>query len=370
MRRGNGEGSVYQEKDGRWCAVVSLPTGGRKKFHARSRQEAADKLLAARRTVADGLPLPDQRQTVGDLLTTWLENTARLAVRPATFQSYWAIVRIHLIPALGRVRLAELTPQQVQRVLNEKSAAGLSPRRVDYIRAVLRRALNQAMRWGLVARNVATLVDAPKARRKKVNPFTPDEARAFLAAIRGDRLEALYAVALTVGLRQGEALGLRWDDVDLVSGALHVRHSLQRIGGTLTLVEPKTDRSNRVVPIPASLSARLSEHRERQTVERERAANLWSETDHVFTTVLGQPLDGSSVTHRFQKLLAAAGLRHQRFHDLRHACASLLLAQGVPARVVMEILGHSTVTLTLNTYSHVLPRSQRDALDGMDDLLG
>ena len=369
MRRGNGEGSVYQEKDGRWCAVVSLPTGGRKKFHARSRQEAADKLLSARRLVADGVPIPEQRQTVGELLTTWLDNTARVTVRPATFQSYSTIVRIHLVPTLGRVRLIDLTPQHVQRVLNAKSAEGLSPRRVDYIRAVLRRALGQAMRWGIVTRNVATLVEPPKARKKRVQPFSPEEARQFLDAIRGDRLEALYAVALAIGLRQGEALGLGWDDLDLDSGTITVRHALQRINGKLTLVEPKTDRSHRMVPIPASLIHRLVEHRDRQSVERDRAANLWHEGGFVFTTVLGRPLDGSSVTHRFQKLVAAAGLRHQRFHDLRHACASLLLAQGVPARVVMEILGHSTVTLTLNTYSHVLPRTQREALDHMDNLL-
>ena len=369
MRRGNGEGSIYQEKDGRWCAVVSLPSGGRKKFHARSYQEASDKLLAARRLVVDGIPIPDQTQTVGEFLTSWLEDTARPSVRPGTFQSYSTVVRVHLLPSLGRVRLAELTPQHVQRLLNEKSAIGLSPRRVNYIRAILRRALNQALRWGMVGRNVATLVEPPKAQISKVHPFTPDEARVFLSAIRGDRLEALYVVALAIGLRQGEALGLQWEDVDLDGGAITIRQSLQRIDGTLRLVEPKTDRSHRVVPIPTTGVARLMEHRERQHAERERAANLWHESGFVFTTVLGHPLDGSSVTHRFQKLVAAAGLRRQRFHDLRHACASLLLAQGVSARVVMEILGHSTIALTLNTYSHVLPSTQREALDRMNELL-
>ena len=369
MRRGNGEGSVYQEKDGRWCAVISLPTGGRKKYHARTRQEAAEKLLAARRTLSDGLPLPDRRQTVGDLLSTWLEDTARVTVRPATYQSYATIVRVHLAPALGRIRLADLTPQHVQRFLNQKSSDGLSPRRVDYLRAVLRRALNQAMRWGLVARNVATLVDPPKATRNKVNPFTPEEARLFLEAIKGDRLEALYTLALVVGLRQGEALGLMWEDIDFVGGTVAIRHALQRIDGELRLVEPKTDRSHRIVPMSPALAARLMDHRGRQHAERRNAGSLWDESHLVFTTALGRPLDGSSVTHRFQKLLAAAGLRHQRFHDLRHACASLLLAQGVSARVVMEILGHSTVTLTLNTYSHILLPTQREALSGMDHLL-
>ena len=369
MRRGNGEGSVYQEKDGRWCAVVSLPTGGRKKFHADSYQEASDKLLGARRHIADGVPIPDQRQTIGDFLTTWLEETARVTVRPATYQSYATIVRLHLIPELGRVKLSELTPQQVQRLLNQKTAAGLSPRRVHYIRAVLRRALGQAVRWGMVARNVATLVESPKGRPQRVEPFSPTEARAFLEAIRGERLEALYATALTTGLRQGEALGLRWEDVDLAGGTITVRHSLQRVEGRLQLVAPKTDRSRRTVPLPKALIPRLLEHKDRQAIERDRAANIWMESGYVFTTDLGHPLDGSSVTHRFQKMLPDLGFRRQRFHDLRHACASLLLAQGVQARVVMEILGHSSITLTMNTYSHVMPNLQRDALDRMDEIL-
>jgi integrase len=205
-----------------------------------------------------------------------------------------------------------------------------------------------------------------------VSPLTVEQARTFLAAIRGDRLEALYLVALGCGLRQGEILGLRWSDVDLDAGTLTVRQALARIEGQLVLVEPKSATSRRVVPLPALVRDALAAHRVRQDQEclplRPEPGDVFA--DLVFTTTLGTPLDGISVTRRFQRTLRAAGLPHQRFHDLRHACASLLLAQGVPARVVMETLGHSEISLTLNTYSHVLPSLGREAAERMDQVLG
>lgn len=286
-----------------------------------------------------------------------------------TYASYACLIRIHLIPELGHVPLAKLSPQQVQALLNRKLASGLAPRRVAMIRGVLRTALNQALRWGLVARNVATLVTPPRAAHFEVRPLDPAQARAFLDAVRGDRLEALYTVALALGLRQGEALGLRWDDVDVEAGVLHVRHALQRIDSKLQLVEPKSARSRRTIVLPDIVRDALRAHRVRQAEQRLGVGAEWEETGFVFTTALGRPLNDSNVTHMFQRHLARAGLPHQRFHDLRHACASLLLAQGVGPRVVMELLGHSQIALTLNTYSHVLPGLQKQAAVQMDALL-
>lgn len=253
--------------------------------------------------------------------------------------------------------------------MNRKLAAGLSPRTVQYLHAILRRSLRQALRWGLVTRNVATLVDAPRVRRPEIRPLTPDQARTFLDAVAGDRNEALYTVALAVGLRLGEALGLRWDDVDLDAGETHVRHTLQRRGPGWELVEPKTNRSRRTVPFPGVVLTALRAHRTRQLKERLWAGTRWQEHGFVFTSTIGTPLTGSGVSAQFHAVLVAAGLPHQRFHDLRHACASLLLAQGVAPRVVMEILGHSQISLTMNTYSHVIPDLTRDAADRMDSLL-
>jgi integrase len=215
---------------------------------------------------------------------------------------------------------------------------------------------------------VALLVDAPRVRRAEVKPFTPDKARKFLDAAREDRLEGLYAVAM-LGLRQGEILGLRWPDINLVAGTVSVRQSLQRVGGKLTAVDTKTDRSRRSVRLPQVTAAALVRHQARQQEERQSAGSLWKENDFVFTTTIGTPMDGPTVTHRFQNLLQSAGLPRMRFHDLRHTCATLLLAQGVHPRVVMEILGHSQIAITMNLYSHVIPAMQEEVATRLDEIL-
>jgi len=206
--------------------------------------------------------------------------------------------------------------------------------------------------------------------RYEIRPLTPDEARVFLAAIRGDRLRALYAVALTMGLRQGEALGLQWQDIDLSMGYLRVAKQLQRVNGAFQLVEPKTPRSRRTLALPPSIAAALRQHKELQISERRSAGEHWEESGLVFTTDRGRPLDGTVVSHHFHRVLDRAGLPQRRFHDLRHSCATLLLVQGVSARVVMDLLGHSQIALTMNTYTHVLPELRREAADRMEALIG
>jgi integrase len=344
---------------------VSVGLGKRKWMYGKTREEVSRRVTHALKPTQDGIPIPGESETVGRFLTQWLEETVRNKVRPSTFVSYAAIVRLHIAPELGGVRLARLTPGQVQSLLNRKLAGGLSPRRVDYIRSVLRQALGHALRWGLVSRNVATLTDRPRSNRRDIRPLDAEQAQRFLEAVRGDRLEALYAVALTLGVRQGEALGLRWEDVDFDKRFVHVRRSLVRLNGEFVLTDPKTTRSvRRLGPLPDALMETLRAHKQRQTEER-LAAPAWHESGLVFTTSAGSPLHSSTVTKAFQAHLAAAGLPRQRFHDLRHACASLLMAQGVNPRVVMSILGHSQITLTLDTYSHVAQSTQRDALAGL-----
>jgi integrase len=309
---------------------------------------------------------------LGAFLDNWLTEVAQVTVRPRTYVSYRYIIGLHLAPGLGHLPLATLSPADVQAFLNAKAMSGLSPRTVGYLRSVLRGALGHAERTDLVTRNVARLARPPRIPRRRVSPLSVEEVRTFLALIAGDRLEALYLVALGVGLRQGEILGLRWSDVDLTRGTLTVRHALARIESRLVLVEPKSATSRRVVPLPAFVRDALRTHRDRQATEvlPLRPAPPDPFADLVFVTTLGTPLDGITVTRRFQRLLVTAGLPRQRFHDLRHACASLLLAQGVPARVVMETLGHSEISLTLNTYSHVMPSVGREAAERMDELLG
>ena len=374
-RRGANEGSIRERADGRWeaRAVLTRPDGRRtrRSMLGRTRAEVRDKLREALRAEATGRPVPSDRLTLAAFLEQWLSESVRPRTRPRTYVSYASSVRLHLAPGLGHLSLARLTPQQVQAFLNERSASGLSPRSVTIQRAVLRQALGQAERWGLVARNVAKLAEPPRVPRRQVRPLTPEQARTFLDAIRGDRHEALYLLALGVGLRQGELLGLSWADLDLTSGTLTVQHALQRVDGRLVLVEPKSVTSHRVVALPALVLDGLRAHRNRQLRQRMLKGIRWQDDprDLVFVSTIGTPLDGITVTRRFQEVLKKAGLPHQRFHDLRHACASLLLAQGVAARVVMETLGHSQISLTLNTYSHVTPALGRAAAERMNDLL-
>jgi integrase len=306
---------------------------------------------------------------VGAFLKRWLEDCAKPKVRHRTYVSYEQLIRLHLIQGLGHLRLAKLGPDDVQHFLNRKRATGLSARSVQYLHAVLRHALGQALRWGLVGRNVASLVDPPRAQRPEVRPLSPEQARDLLKLLKSDRLEGLYSVALGVGLRQGEALGLHWSDVDLEAGTLTVRVTLQRIGKKIEFVEPKTARSRRTIALPAVAVAALRRHRSRQLKERLVAGTDWKEHGLVFASSIGTPLDSRNVTHRLQEMLDDAGLPRLRFHDLRHTAASLLLAQGVHPRVVMEILGHSQIKLTMDTYSHVIPALQREAADKMNAIL-
>jgi integrase len=364
-------GSIYRRADGYWVASVSIGSYAarrRKVGYGRTRQEAQQALADALREQQHGVLIPGRSQTVGEFLTRWLEDTVRPGVRPLTFKSYSEITHQHLIPGIGRIRLTGLTPQHVQALVNEKARDGLSPRTVHYLRAVLRNALNKALRWSLVLRNVAELVDVPRIPRTERPTLDVNQARRFLAVTRDHNLEALYTVALALGLRQGEALGLKWEDIDFTARTLTVRRALQRIDGKLTFVEPKSVTSRRTVPLPSIAIDALGRHRGRQVEGRYRSGPPWRGL--VFTSSVGTPLSARNIIRSFKGLLRAARLpRDIRFHDLRHSCASLLLAQGVSPRTIMETLGHSQVGLTLNTYAHVLPSLRRDAAEIMDRLL-
>jgi len=310
----------------------------------------------------------DRVPTVAEYLEYWLHQSVKPRLRPLTFAGYSVNVRKHLVPTLGKVRLDRLTPQQVQEMMNDRIAAGFSAKSVAYMHQVLRTALELARRWELIDRNVASLVDPPRRVRPKIQPLTPDEARRFLDGVRGHRLEALFSVALAMGLRQGEALGLRWEDVDTTQGVLWVRNQLQRIDGRLTLVEPKTERSRRTLVVPTSIIQRLRDHEARQVAERLLAGSKWLESGFVFTNRTGGPLQARRVIEDFHKVLKSANLQRIRFHDLRHSCATLLLVQEVPDRVVMQILGHSDISMTLE-YIHVIPELQRKAAERMESLI-
>jgi integrase len=377
-RRSRGEGAVTQLPDGRWQARLDLGWQHgkrvRKAFYGRTRREVLDRLLRARADLARGLRPPPDRLTVAQHLATWLETAVRPTARPPTYRSYTYVVRRHLAPGLGALPLARLDAPAVRAFLQDRLAAGLSPRTVQLCHAVLRRALTVAERDGLVPRNVARLVTPPRAPRAAVQPLTVAEARALLAAAHGERWEALVVTALYLGLRQGELLGLRWCDVDLAAGRLRVVGQVQRVQGALAWTAPKSARSQRTLELPRAVAEALRAHRARQAAERLRAGALWQPpawgADLVFTTQTGGALDARNVVRWYHRLLARAGLPRRPFHHLRHTAASLLLAEGCDLRTVQHVLGHSQVSLTADLYTHVMPTLLRDAAARLDAALG
>jgi integrase len=374
-RRGKGEGAVFQRPDGRWEARLELGWQDgkrqRKFVYGRTKKEALTKLREAQRQAAEGTLVVSERTTVEEFLTSWLE-AVRPTLRASTWRRYEQYVRVHAVPVIGRVKLSKLTPQHLHRLYTNRLAAGASAQTVVHLHRTLHRALNQALRWGLVGRNVAALVDPPRVERPEYVALSPFEARRLMQVAKGDRLEALYVLALMTGLRRGELLGLRWSDVDLDGRRLVVRRSLQvNDEGRWVLGAPKTKRSRRPVLLTGTAVQALRGHRDRQDAEREKAGELWHERELVFTNTVGNPLGEKELLHRsFYPLLERAKLPKVRFHDLRHSTATLLLGEGVHPKIVSELLGHSQIGITLDTYSHVTLSMQQEAADVLERLIG
>lgn len=374
-RRSNGDGGIYKRaSDGRWVASVDLDPDGparrRKVLYGSTRREVVAKLRDAQQRLAVGATVEDSRTLVGPFLTRWsVEGLASASIKATTRENYATIARTHLVPTLGHLRLDRLAPSDVDHLLAAKRAQGLSDSTVRLIYTVLRRALDYAVRDGLVRRNVAAAIDRPTVAHREAAVLSPAQAQALLEAARGQRLYALYAVAMAAGLRRGEALALRWSDVDLDAGTLRVSRTLSRTAAGLVFTEPKTARSRRTIPLPPALVEELRAHRTRQLAERLAAGSLWRDHDLVFPSLTGTPLDPRNALRALTATAARAGLDGIGLHTLRHTCASLLLAQDVHPRVVMETLGHSGIAITMDVYSHVMPQQQREAADRMQGAL-
>ncbi len=369
-KRANGEGSIHKRADGRWAASISIGRGKRQHFLSKSRPEVERKLTAAKKERDDGLPTITERQTVGQYMASWLK-AARPSIRERTWVRYEQYVRLHVVPTMGKVQLTKLTPQHLQRLYAERLEAGLSPSTVHHLHATLHKALKQAVRWNLLPRNVADLVDPPRIPRFEMTTLLPEQARVLLDAAAGDRLEALYVLALTTGMREGELLALKWRDIDFDSNAVEIRGSLQRVPSGFIIAEPKTARSRRRVNLTNAGLVALRQHRARQGEERLRLGAAWQKSEMVFTDEAGKPIDATKfLRNSFAPLLKRAGLPPMRFHDLRHTAATLLLGRGIHPKIVSEMLGHSQIGITLDLYSHVTPTMQREATEAMDTIVG
>ena len=368
--------SIYKDDEGRWHGYVSmgLKDNGRRDRRHVSGERRADvqaKVRELERHRDEGAGAAAGRQaTVTAWLEHWLDTIAAPKVRPSTLQRYRQLVKFQLAPKVGHHRLDRLQPEHVERMYAELLASGLSPASVLQAHRVLSRSLKVAMQRGRIARNVCTLVDAPSVQRQEVQPLTADEARRVLRTAADMRNGARWSVALALGLRQGEALGLPWDAIDLESGTLRVRQALQRQPGAgLVMVEPKSIAGKRTIKLPAPLASALRRHRAAQREERIAAANVWEDHGLVFCQPNGRPIDPSADHRAWRALLDAAGVRQARLHDARHTAATVMLTLGVPPRVAMQVLGHSQIGLTLGTYSHVMPELAEEAASLVGDAL-
>jgi integrase len=370
-KRANQEGSVYKRKDGRWVASIVLENGKRKSIYCKTQQEAIKAVRKANQDKDQGIIFPTEDQSLSAFLTNWLQDTVRQRVRERTHIRYRQLIELQVLPVLGNIKLQKLSPQHLQKLYNQKLEEGYAPQTVKHIHRVLHRALKDALRWQLVSRNVCDAVDAPRVPRKEMQVLTGDQAQQLLEAAKGDPLEALYVLALTTGMRQGELLGLKWEDVDITLGTVQVRRTIARLPRKgFTVSEPKSAKSRRKIHLTRLAVEALKRHRIRQSEARLAAGPAWSEQGWVFCNAVGKPIEaGNMIRRSFRPILDKAGLPAIRFHDLRHSTATLLLSLGIHAKVVQELLGHSQISLTLDTYSHVLPSLQEEAVSRLDTLL-
>jgi integrase len=359
-RRGNSEGSIFYSKERGWTALIPMGKGKRRWVRAKTRAEVARALNTALKARQDGLPMPGSQQTFAAFVEKWLAATAP-TVRAKTATGYAVLLR-SAVSVIGQMPLTQVQPSDLVSLYEARRAEGAAPRTVLHLHRVMFRALRFAERWGDMARNVAALVDAPKVTRTEMRALTTDEARLLLRTAEGDRLSALLLLALSTGMRLGELLGLTWRAVDLDRGTVSVVASLQPTPNGLVLMEVKTKRSRRVINIEQRVVAALRRHRAAQLEARFGAGGAWVDRDLAFTTETGAPIDGRTLIRKwFRPLLHRAGLPPIRLHDLRHTYASVALARGVHPKVVQEAMGHTTISTTLDLYSHVVPTLQRDA---------
>jgi len=359
-RRSKGEGSIYRRSDGRWCAQITLPNGKRKTKYSHKQKEVKDWLLNQRKSLHDGTYVDDQHILLGEFLDSWFVDIAQPRLKPATITTHESIIRNHIKPTLGGIRLSQLTPAHLQSLYSIKLKSGLSKRTVKYIHTILHQTLDQALKWDLVPRNVSDAVDAPIPDKKPVEPLTQPQVQRLLGVLKGDRLYAFYVVTLGCGLRRGEALALTWDCIDLDNELLQVKKTIQSIKGQgLVISEPKSEKSRRLIVMPDFVVQVLRDHQAKQVVE----------SDFIFCTSVGTPFTPRNVVRHFKKALKKADLPQTiRLHDLRHTFVSFMLAQNVPPKDVQVIAGHTSFSTTMDIYGHLMPGAQREAAKKMDKL--
>jgi integrase len=360
-RRGHGEGSIgYRDDKKLWIGQITLPTGKRKTKYAKTQKEVKAWLDEQKRQLHGGLVVANDKITYGDFLKRWVDEVARHTLRPSTLNSHASVLRRHIYPTLGDIKLSQLAPAHLQALYSQKLDEGLSKKTVKYIHWILHQSLAQALKWGLVARNVSEAVEVPVPKKHRVEPLSAAQVRQLLAALEDDRLYPFYVLLLSTGLRKGEALALTLDCLDLDDGVATVAKTLNFLPGQgLVTGETKSERSRRVVALPEFTCQVLAGH----------LAHRDSDSPYVFCTRNGTPFSPRYLIRHFKTALNKAGLPETiRIHDLRHTFVSFMLAENVPASDVQKMAGHASFSTTVDIYGHLMAGAQKEAAKKMNKL--
>lgn len=368
-RRGHHEGCVYYEPErDRWVAEITIETGQRKKYRTKTKQEAIRKKNEILRELEQGVLATGPQRKLGPYLEDWLENVHKSTLKVSAYVKYQKNIKYILMDRLGEVWLQKLTPDQVQRFYKRLSEKELSTKTVNTVHGVLHLALENAVRWGYVARNVCDLVTPPRIVTKEAVFLTVEQAHALLECVQEHRLEALFMLIMVTGMRRGEVLALRWSDIDLKRQYLHVLHTVDYIPKYGYIEDtPKSKAGKRKIALPSFMVEMLEEHKRTLEMVRENAGEAWEENDLVFPGLKGGYFNPNYLLRVFKKILRRARLADMRLHDLRHSTVTILLAKGVHIKVVSELLGHSDIVITLRTYGHLLPSMQSDVVTAWEE---
>ncbi|HLI07045.1 MAG TPA: site-specific integrase [Ktedonobacteraceae bacterium] len=370
--RRRGSGSVFRRPDRKggkeWVAQIILENGKPQQRYFYTQAEADEALTEMLYEQKRGLLASGPKQKLADHLTYWLEQVKKRKVRASTYVRYRSAMEKHILPALGDLPLHKITLRTIQQFYNRKLDEGQSPSSVITMNKVLHQALAYAVKERLIAINPCVGVSLPSEERRKVQPLTFEQAQRLLQEVQGTMMEPFIVLALVLGMRHGELLALRWQDINLTQRTLAIHFTLTQDERYHYVVgDPKTASSERLILLPQPVCEMLHAHRERQAEARLKAGSAWQQHDLVFCTDKGAYLWPANVRQRFYRILQRAGLLPMHIHDLRHSASTLLRKMGVDLKVIQEILGHSTLDMTANVYSHVLPSMQQEAVEKMEE---